>query len=240
MAPMALGLGLGIGFTNSSGGSSEPSFDWSASSSMFQDTAGTTPASANNDPVGSWDTGAFSALQSTAGARPLLATAGPRVAFDGSNDYLAVTGSVSSTIGSVIIAFRTGATAFSAAQSILSSADVGAANEWFEIGLTSEGKPYLERNAAGTKHTVVGSSFLDNSTDYILSIAFDDVDYYMQLGAVEQNPLVIESVGTPCWFGDVAGADNIVLGGTVTSAGLVRPFQGALYNVAIYSQDVTA
>ena len=65
-------------------------------SGLFQDSAGTTPATANDDPVGLWQdqSGAGNHVtQATAGARPLLKTAVQNgrntVRFDGTNDSLA-------------------------------------------------------------------------------------------------------------------------------------------------------
>jgi hypothetical protein len=212
-----------------------------ALSGLSQDTGGATPASANTDPVGQWED-AYSSKdfeQGTAGARPQLLTAIPSVKFDGTNDYLAYAGTIADTVGSVIMAFKTG-TAFTADMAIVSSADTGSANNWFEIGINVDGKMYISSNAAGTVHKVVGSTFLDVSTDYIAMIVHDGTDYYMTVGGVEENPLVIESIGSFAWFGDVTGADNVVVGGTVTSAGLVRPFNGALIELNVYAQDITA
>lgn len=232
-------------FTNAAlwSGAPAPIVRWRAGMGLFQNSNGTTAASANNDPVGYWTDqhGIIHIIQATAGSRPLLQTALPSVKFDGTDDYLAFAGAFANTLGSVYIVFKTGATAFATRgpQVLLSRADEAVTNEWFEIGITSEGRIYIERNAAGTKHTLVGSSFLELSTAYGLYVSFDDIDYYAQVNDVEQNPLTIENIGTPSWFGDVAGADNIVLGGTVTSAGLVRPFQGEVMDPGIYAQDIT-
>jgi hypothetical protein len=121
----------------------------------------------------------------------------------------------------------------------VSSASTGAANEWFEIGLGPQGRVYIERNAAGSKRTVIGSQFLENSTRYTLLVSFDGIDYYAQIGSLEQNPLIIDNFAAPFeWFGDVAGAANIVIGGTVTSGGLVRPFQGEILELTLYPEDI--
>jgi len=69
--------------------------DASNSSSLFQDTSGTTPASANNAPVGRWNDlsgNGNNVTQGTANAKPLLKTSIQNgnnvVRFDGVNDLL--------------------------------------------------------------------------------------------------------------------------------------------------------
>lgn len=218
-----------------------PDITLSALAGLWQDTSASSAASANNDPIGQWTdaVGGKEFEQATAGARPLLQTAVPSVLFDGSNDYLSYAGAIAASIGSVILSIRTPAT-FTAEMAILSSADTGSANNWFEIGITDDGKIYVSSNASGTEHKVVGSTFLAASTAYAILVAFDGTDYYVLVNDTEQNPLVIESIGIFGWFGDVSAADNIVVGGTVTSGGLVRPFKGEVIAIDIYSQDITA
>jgi hypothetical protein len=86
-----------------SGGATGAWYDPSDLSTVFQDTAGTTPAVAN-DPVGRINDksgGGFHLLQATAGARPLLKTDGTLywLETDGTDDFMssATTVSVSST-----------------------------------------------------------------------------------------------------------------------------------------------
>lgn len=213
-----------------------------ADAGRFTTAAGSTAASADADPVGRWEDQSGSGLhvlQATDAARPTYRTTTRRsIRFDGVNDCLRAAGSRPDTEGSLLVAFVTGA-ALTSAQVLLSSADEGVANTWFEIGITADGRLYVESNAAGTKHTVYGSTTLEPSTAYHLALMFDGTDYYLQLSGIEENPLTIENIGAFAWFGDVAGADNIVVGGTVTSAGLVRPFAGDIMEVALYSGDIT-
>ena len=216
-----------------------------ADQGRYTTAAGSTPASTEGDPVGRWEDGTSNArhvVQATAGARPTYRTTTRRsIRFDGTDDYLSYAGSLTDLLGTLVLAFATGATAFATrgAQVLLSTADAGVANSWFEIGITADGRLYVESNAAGTKHTVVGSTFMALSTGYHLSLSFDGTDYYVELSGDEENPLTIENIGAFAWLGDVAGADNIVVGGTVTSAGLVRPFQGDVCELALYAGDLT-
>jgi hypothetical protein len=214
-----------------------------ATGTKFQLSGGTTAVSANNDPVGYWldSIGSKTFIQATAGMRPLYQTASPSIKWDGSDDRLAYTGSLSDVVGSLIIAFKTGATLFSGGtdQVLFSSADTGTANNWFEAGIDGQGFMYVSSNAGGTIHRVIGSSPLTESTAYIFYLTHDGTDYYMRVGDTEQNPLTVESVGTFAWFGDVSGADNLVVGGTITSAGLVRPFLGEIMQIEHYPTDIT-
>lgn len=66
-----------------------------ADGTLWQDSARTVPAVANNDPIGCWDDASgngVNLLQATAGARPLYKTGIqnglPGVQFDGTNDFL--------------------------------------------------------------------------------------------------------------------------------------------------------
>jgi hypothetical protein len=204
---------------------------------------GSTAASIANDPVGRWEDGSVSETnltQSTLASRPTYQTTSPSIRFDGTDDYLSYVGSRTDTVGSLILAFTTGATAFSTrgAQVLFSSANTAVANEWFEVGITSDGRLYIEVNASGTKHTVVGSTYLTVSTSYYLTLVFDGTDYFLLLNNEEENPLTISNVGTFAWLGDIT-ATNLVVGGTVTSAGLVRPFLGDILELALYSADIT-
>lgn len=211
-----------------------------ATDGVYND-AGTTLAT-NSQTVQQWNDqsgNSRNVAQATAGNRPIYTSATPIVTFDGVDDYLRFSGSLADVVGSVLVAFKTGATAFSAAQVLVSSADEATANNWFEIGIGADGRIYIESNAAGTKQTVVGSSFLEVSTNYALAVTFDGTDYYASLNGVEQNPLTITNVGTFAWFGSVSGADNIVLGGTFTSGGIVRPFGGGVMEAEIYAGDIT-
>jgi hypothetical protein len=63
---------------------------------------------------------------------------------------------------------------------------------------------------------------------------------YAQINGVEQNPLFLEVENPLGWFGSVSAADNITIGGTITSAGTVRPFRGQIHEVLVSSNGVTA
>ncbi len=224
--------------------STGPLVNFRATGSLFQDSSRTTAATVNNNPVGSWqnDSGDnYRMTQSTSGSRPLLQTALPSILFDGTDDYLSTANTIADTVGSAVITFKTGSTAFATrgVQVLLSAADTGTANNWFEIGITAAGLVYVESNAGGTKHTVTGVTTLSVSTTYLLAVIHDGTDYYISLSGAEENPLTITNIGTFAWFGDVSGVDNLVLGGTVTSAGLVRPFQGEILEASLYSYDIT-
>jgi hypothetical protein len=212
---------------------------------LFQLSDGTTDVAANNDPVGYWADQSGNGnhlIQATAGSRPLYQTAGPGVLFDGSDDRLALASRLTATSGSFVARFTTGASQFEypAAQVLLSCADTATATSWFEIGVDLYGRVYIEYNNAGTKHTVIGSTRLELSTSYSLIVVHNGEDFYVLLNGRAENPLIVTNVGTYAWFGDVASADNTVIGGTITSAGLVRPWRGSISEILITSKDITA
>ena len=180
--------------------------------------------------------------QGTGANRPAWSATKKGATFDGSNDYLTCASPITDTAaGSISLVFFTGATAFATRgnQVLFASADEGSANNWFEIGVDGTGRVYVESNTGGTVMRLTGSTFLEQSTGYWLLVTYGGTDYYAQVAGVEQNPLSITGTLTGKWLGNVSGADNLTLGGTVTSAGLVRPFQGTVSDLRVYSTDIT-
>ena len=218
---------------------------WKADGALFQDAAATTPANVAGNPIGAWpSTGSTRALtQTTATQRPLYQTVPKRVVFDGVDDRLSTASPIAATAaGAIILVFTTSATAFATrgVQAILSQSNSAAANAWFEVGIDAGGRLYTEFNNSGTIRTAVGSTVLANSTTYALLVSYDGTDYYMQLGPSEENPITYSNAGAFGWLGGVPAANTLTLGGTLTSAGLVRPFQGAVIEAQIYTTDITA
>lgn len=192
-------------------------------------------------------TGAKTFTQGTVGNRPTFSISGSvrGVSFDGTNSFMPSASSIADTTGTLIIAFQTGATDFSTRgdQSLFSTADIGTANNWYEVGIDSTGRIYCEFNTGGTKYRARGSTILSLSTKYCFALDFSGTDFWMQVNNVEENPVTYPNsdATTPMqfkWFGNVSGADNIVIGGTVTSAGLVRPFQGLIYTVRLWTGSI--
>lgn len=112
-------MGIGLPFRSPRVGSSPPPWvpgdagtilyqlDAEASSVLWQDTSGTTPATTAGDPIQRWSASVGgNATQSTAGLIPVLALASgkKRVSFDGSNDRL-VNASQTFTAGAKSLAF---------------------------------------------------------------------------------------------------------------------------------------
>jgi hypothetical protein len=160
--------------------------------------------------------------------------------FDGVNDNLTVAAQVitATVAGTISIVFKTGASV-AGPMVIVSQSDSAVANNWVEFGINADGRLYIESNASGTKHTVVGSTVLLPSTRYDVQLAFDGTDYYMQLNNVEENPLEIVNVGVFAWFGRVTGTTAFTVGGTITSGGLQRPFAGVIGAVYLWAVDLT-
>ncbi len=160
--------------------------------------------------------------------------------FDGVNDNLSVATQVitATSEGTISIVFKTGASVVGP-MAIVSQSDSAVVNNWVEIGINADGRLYIESNASGTKHTVVGSTVLLPSTRYDMQLAYDGTDYYMQLNNVEENPLVIDNVGVFAWFGRIAGTTAFTVGGTITSGGLQRPFAGTIGAIYLWAVDLT-
>lgn len=198
-------------------------------------------------PASAWlsKDGTVTLAQSSGSSRPAVtagafgSTAG--LTFDGVNDYLTVaTKVVTDTSGSTIsVVFKTAAVV-SGPQVLVSQSNTAVANDWFEIGISADGKLYVESNAAGTKHTVKGSTALLPSTVYNAMLFYDGTDFFMLLTGVEENPLTIENIGAFAWFGRVGGTIAFTVGATITSGGVQRPFAGAIGAVYLFTEDLTA
>src|SRR5262245_36042477 len=104
------------------------------------------------NPASAWKTRDENTVlrQSDSDKRPAVVAFGETsgLGFDGGNDYLA-SGSklVTETgAGSLAIVFKTGATV--AAGVLVAQSDTASANNWFEVGIASDGRLYVESNAS--------------------------------------------------------------------------------------------
>lgn len=217
------------------GGTRPPDLYWEADSGVV------------GSPASSWVAvrGGVTLAQGTAGSRPAVTASAfgstTGLTFDGTDDLLTYTGKAVSRTGaaSLSIVFKTPATVTGPVV-LASQSDSAVANDWFEVGIASDGKLYVESNVAGTKHTVKGSTVLSASTVYNAILTYDGTDFYLLLNGVEENPLTIENAGAFAWFGRVGGTTVFSVGATVTSAGTVRPFSGVLGGVYFWDRDITA
>lgn len=182
--------------------------------------------------------------QSSGASRPAVTASAfgstTGLTFDGVNDHLTVATKVVTETGAATlsIVFKTAATV-TGPQVIVSQSDTAVTNDWFEVGVAADGRLYVESNAAGTKHTIKGSTPLSPSTIYNMILCYDATDDFMLLNSVEENPLTIENVGTFAWFGRVGGTTAFTVGATLTSGGVQRPFAGVVGGVYFWDEDLT-
>lgn len=183
--------------------------------------------------------------QSSGSSRPAVTASAlgstQGLTFDGVNDYLTVAAKVVTETGAatISIVFKTAA-AVVGPQVLVSQSDTAVSNDWFEIGIAADGRLYVESNAAGTKHTVKGSTALLPSTIYNAILCYDGTDYFILLNNVEENPLTIENIGAFAWFGRVGGTTSFSVGATITSGGAARFFAGVVGGVYLFDEDLTA
>lgn len=125
---------------------------WGAPEFAFQEVARTTPASLNNDPVGSWTdlSGTNHATQSTLGKRPLIKTniinSRPALRFDGVDDDLALSGLTLGTQATIFVVTQKSSTASA-----------------FILGGSSSATPALLSNFAGNTLEWYGTDGADRS-----------------------------------------------------------------------------
>lgn len=193
---LSLSRGLTLGVGSNSGGAA-PAFSPSSlfqasetggwwevrSGQVFQDTAGTTPATADGDPVARVNDLSGNAnhlLQSTAGARPTLRISGSiwRLEFDGTSDFLLFTDFMADAVGAGDGATAVVSTAVdgSSTSSVLSEGNSGsvvpvfdviraggAANQFGPVFRNDANSIYLNRagtgNGADNTHRILTADF---------------------------------------------------------------------------------
>jgi hypothetical protein len=202
----------------------------------------------NGEPIIAWESQGTDRSQffaTTLGYRPDhdAATFGGRESesFDGIDDYIAYPASLTtdSGDGTLIIIFRTAATAFAADQTLLASADEGTANNYLQVGIDSAGKCFIESNVAGTVNRVTGNTVLANSTRYCLVITSSGTAWAMWVNRTAQT-LTVTGANSGNWFGDISGRDNVTLGALLTSAGVTEAFEGLIADVGLASDQKSA
>jgi hypothetical protein len=163
--------------------------DASDASTLFQDAAATTPATATSDPVGAWldkSGNARHATQSTAGNRPVIhsATQNNRkiLSFDGSNDALLGTGAQALKTGMTVIgAYFSGAVNYS---SLFAVGDSAAGKRWISgSSLGKIGIDYYTNSAsvsASASNRTGITSFTLNPSANSLGIRMDGAQVLSQ------------------------------------------------------------
>ena len=139
------------------------------------------------------------------------------------------------------IVFKTGASV-TGPMVLVSHADTATANNYWKIGIASDGRLFFEFNNSGTIITINGSTMLEANTVYYLLIAFDGTDTYLELNGVEENPLTnaTPSVTAQGWLGAVDGSSvRLTLGAVETSAGASQFFNGSIGGVWLWDTDIT-
>lgn len=199
-------------------------------------------------PASSWlpRVGAVTLSQGTSGNRPAVTASAfgstTGLTFDGSNDVLSFSGQAIARNGAAAlsIVFKTGAS-IAGPFVLVSQADSAATNNYWELGIGADGKLYVSSNASGTTLTIQGSTVLSPSTVYNAVLCFDGTDFFLVLNGVEENPLVITSVGAFAWLGRVsAGSPVFSIGAVVLSSGTARFFNGVIGGVYFWNRDITA
>lgn len=170
-----MSLGPNIGFTPSGLPNLQLWFDASVSSSLFQDSGLTTPASADGDPVGGWkdqSSNAYNMTQATSGKRGTLKlnvyNGKPAVRFDGVSQYIdiahASAGNMDTNTYTIFYVLAT-QDRTKAAQGIYNTFDSGGSNckggpYWYNVSGNARQKCYN----SGTSPAIVNGT-IDMTTN---------------------------------------------------------------------------
>lgn len=206
-----------------------------AAQETYEDSAKTTPAADDADPVGCWadlSGNANDFLQATAGKRPTLQlneiNGYPVIQFDGSDDILAHPDSLTTGQAGTVIGLYKYVTGDTLPTILLASADEAGttrvslqpvrATTTF-VGMT-DGTNALDGNSANKIDTVHVAAFSSNATRT-----------RMWLDGAAQN-LTEGGTFQGVWWGDFAGRDNMTIGGVKPASPTYRPGHFGLILIA--------
>jgi hypothetical protein len=208
-------------------------YDPSDLSSMFQDTAGTTPVAANNDPVGRINDKSGNGnhlLQATAGKRPLYQTASGLswLLFDGVDDGLATaTGKTWAATSDYCLAVRSAGD-----PSVLAFDGTNSGTEF--LGVLQSASAAANNGGVGTPSNLINGSALSPDTRGGLFTALNGVDkvFECQGAALDFSQLSIGDYAAFITSGRVYG---IIVSSTANSAqrAAVRTYLGAKAGLSI-------
>lgn len=175
---------------------------------------------ANGDPVGSWaDRVAALTLTASGGNRPLYRTAHiggrPAVDFDGTDDCLAVSNTVTTGTDGCITAVVLLDTA-TATRSVWSSADNGSTTRYIlgAASLSAAGGRIAIEQASGISldAQVRGDTTLSTGTPYLLEWSSDGSAYTFRVNGVVQTLTALVGSNSGRWFDDTPSRDMFALG----------------------------
>lgn len=224
------------GFSVSAGLPSANMVLWlKADAGTFQDSGLTTPAAANNDPVGGWrsQVGSLDWVQATAGARPLLKTAFLNgqsvVSFDGSDDVLKIAaGTMTAAHVFVLTRVLTGVNSF--AGLLTENLDSTDPDFWFSSDITTDNWSTVGSFAAASSRFKVNGTV----SVAITKDAFKLYETWDDTPEASDNGLALgqdRNIAVRFWKGEVAEvvAYSAVL--SAADAAAVRSYFSSRYGV---------
>lgn len=197
-----------------------------ADADVYQDEAGTTPATADGHAIGLWKDqsgNSYDVSQATADNKPLLKLAAnginskPAILFDGSNDILARTEAnwlSGDNVGSVFVVYQM--VVVGTYRYILASFDEATAALYglaFYPAMTA-GLPNVAEYQANndTADRNYGNTAIIAGTTYLTAYQSDGADYIFRVNGVNQSLTANSGSNTGDWFADTPERDNLSVG----------------------------
>lgn len=185
------------------------------------------------DPVSQWDSADIAAsafTQGTAANQPdyqaSVLNSLPGIYFDGSNDHLACSSNVvTGTEHTLTVVGKLGASAFAVDQVIISCSDTATADYYWELGIDSAGKFYVEAKNGGTVNRVTGNTVMSPSGSFVVTVASDGFDWTLIVNRTAQTLTLTSGANTGDMPSGISGIDNTVLGAKVSTT-TAKYFQG--------------
>lgn len=174
---------------------------------------------ANGDPVGSWtDRVAALTLTAPGGNRPLYRAAHiggrPAVDFDGADDVLAVSNTITTGTDGCITAVVLLDTA-TGGRAVWASADLSGTS-YYIVGAASlsaaAGKAAIEQASVSIQAQVRGDTSLSTATPYLLEWSTSGTAYTFRVNGVTQTLTTLSGSNNGNWFGDTSFRDVFSLG----------------------------
>lgn len=204
---------------------------------LWQDSTRTTPVAANSDPIGAWDDKSGNAshlTQATSGKRPIYASSGTGVLYDGADDCLTRTITLNSSM-SVFIVMKVSGTA----GMIIEHSD--------NVNLAADGGFWLYGTTGQTLNNRYTNPGGQSSKEYASNWAVDDVlkvvtveygtTHASHKMRVDGSEVSLSSVSTD----NIAAQDSteiLNLGSRANGGSL--PVTGTLHEVLIYNPQISS
>jgi len=248
----ALGFGLSPVFMRGSGFSFLDIADlvahWDSSAGLTKDGGG---SPGDGDRITSWvdRVASYDMLQATEAKMPTLDVAAgvQSVEFDGVDDLLrcnaaALLSALNTAVGTLVVVYEYDTLADF--KTVCSASDEATSNNQLVLyGYRNAAQPNIAwyHSDAGSADNLHGSTTVVVNTKTLGILASSGTAYSVRVNGTDDTETVVGGSNSGDWYADIsAGFDSLVLGADNKNATASSFFPGKIYDVALYSRELTA